>query len=298
MPFEIFNTWDAETFNVVISFIAIILTLYIFMLKRKYERYVKSDESLFDILKVNLEYPHFNDPNFTNKLDTSENDYENMQRYDIYAMMIWNFIETMIDYSNRRKFNNSDFYGPIVYWTFLHLKWLSLERNDNYFTMNIPDHVEFIVDNDKGKHKTYIVCYLFSKNNSSVSNIEIITDDEWKNSIFFYSEKERRITLESKKLDKSQTAILCNRRKAKVIDLIKLWSISLKYGCGGIVVSPKMSSFSKVLIKMSNEKIIHEIYNLEVEDIIMSKSFWDQLYGITAITQPTHQNLPKTKNYR
>lgn len=139
------------------------------------DRSVKSDESLFNILKTNLDYPEFNDPDFTNNFDSIKSyPHSKIQRYDIYAMMIWNFIETMIDYSNKKKFYNSDFYGPIVYWSFLHLKWLSLPRNDGYFTMTLEDHIAFIVDNDYGKHKTYILTYFVSKNKGIPINFESI----------------------------------------------------------------------------------------------------------------------------
>ena len=65
-----------------------------------------------DILELNLKYPQFNDPHFTNKYPDIDSELKN--EYDIYAMMIWNCIGLIsLEYSNN--FEMLPFKGAVYY---------------------------------------------------------------------------------------------------------------------------------------------------------------------------------------
>ena len=56
------------------------------------------------------------------------------QRYDVYAMMIWNYLETLVDYYGPKKLLDCPFSGPVAYWAYLHSAWYHSPGNREYYS--------------------------------------------------------------------------------------------------------------------------------------------------------------------
>ena len=77
---------------VLISFIGVWITLRNFRHQLRSQHYTEVDRMYFDILKITIDSPHLR-----NSALISENDLQKQHEYDIYAFMVWNFIETIYD---------------------------------------------------------------------------------------------------------------------------------------------------------------------------------------------------------
>ena len=103
-----------------------ILTLY-FFLKTFYKsmqtaHYTELDTMYFDLLKIAMETPHVIDPH------SKRNDQQKLE-YDIYAFMVWNFVESIVDRCSGNK-NLCKTWDPIiVHESNLHREWFSNPQN-------------------------------------------------------------------------------------------------------------------------------------------------------------------------
>src|SRR5215472_8806493 len=59
--------------------------------------YATLDRTYFDIQKLLIDYPHLA------QTDCSQKTAEQVTQYNAYALMVWNFIETVHDYSEKDK---------------------------------------------------------------------------------------------------------------------------------------------------------------------------------------------------
>lgn len=117
-----------ESITIAISAIALGFAMISFIRTRDHEKYKISDDMLLEILKINIEYPEFDNPEFTENF-MSHDDLLLKKRYDIYAMMVWNYMESLYDYYGTKKIQKICYWGAIQYWSKLHYKWFALERN-------------------------------------------------------------------------------------------------------------------------------------------------------------------------
>jgi hypothetical protein len=82
------------------------------------------------ILELNLKYPQFNDPRFTNRYPDVDEDIKG--EYDVYAMMVWNCIGLIsLEYQGRT--DRCPFQGAVQYWSTLHRKWLDEENRGQFY---------------------------------------------------------------------------------------------------------------------------------------------------------------------
>jgi hypothetical protein len=108
-----------EILAITIAFVALIVSVITFFLSHRRTAEGLIDNFLYDIQKLNIEHPTFNDPEFTNNFPDIE-DYKLLHQYDVFGSIIWNFFESMFD---RKLHNYPSLEGTFKYWTILHKKW-------------------------------------------------------------------------------------------------------------------------------------------------------------------------------
>ena len=65
------------------------------------EHYTELDRLYFDIVALRMAHPHLGDPDLIRRLNLEQRT-ERALRYDSYALLIWNFIETIFDRCKQR----------------------------------------------------------------------------------------------------------------------------------------------------------------------------------------------------
>lgn len=84
--------------------------------------YGEIDKMYFDILKESLVKPHLSKGNF------ERNETEQME-YDIYAFILWNFLESIYDRCENDKELQKTWYPILDVEATNHRKWIELEEN-------------------------------------------------------------------------------------------------------------------------------------------------------------------------
>lgn len=82
------------------------------------------DDTISQILEINLQYPDFDKPDFTNSYNKNP-EKKIAKQYEIYAMIVWNFLERLYSYYGEKKLKKSEYWGAFLYWSDLHYYWLS-----------------------------------------------------------------------------------------------------------------------------------------------------------------------------
>jgi hypothetical protein len=129
-----------DVMTISISVVALGFSIISFIRTKMHEKYKIGDDKLLDILKINLQYPEFDNLKFTNNYDTCS-DKKLSKQYEIYAIIIWNYLELLFDYYGRRRIKKIGFWGALEYWSDLHYKWFS--KKENYCAYPKP-FIEFI----------------------------------------------------------------------------------------------------------------------------------------------------------
>lgn len=89
------NFWNAlgaigENIGALLGGIALIYSISIYRASMMFHHYGELDKGYFDLLNMAVERPFLRAPD---SLSTDEQ----KQSYDIYAFMVWNFLETILD---------------------------------------------------------------------------------------------------------------------------------------------------------------------------------------------------------
>ena len=104
---------------VMLAGIALVFSWITYLKTREYEKLVVIDNRLFEILDINMQHPEFDDPELTNN-------YENYSKkkiakqYEIFVMIVWNFLELIFLYYGKQKIKTTPFWGAFEYWSVLH----------------------------------------------------------------------------------------------------------------------------------------------------------------------------------
>jgi hypothetical protein len=88
--------------------------------------YTELDSMYFELLKLALEKPHLADPN-------AKRDETQKQEYNIYAYMVWNFLETIHDQCQGDKCLKETWYPVIDAENRLHRQWFEDKENKHKF---------------------------------------------------------------------------------------------------------------------------------------------------------------------
>ena len=100
--------------------------------KRKYE---VADNLLSDLNKITLQYPEFRDQEFCKSAVTSS-DKKKRLRYESYAILVWNYLETLYDIYGEN-LRESPFYGAMKDLGDRHKTWLLSNDNMSYYNCNL-----------------------------------------------------------------------------------------------------------------------------------------------------------------
>ncbi len=89
------NFWNAlgaigENLGALLGGIALIYSISIYRASMMFSHYGELDKNYFDLLNMAVERPFLRSPD-------SLTDEEQRKSYDIYAFMVWNFLETIVD---------------------------------------------------------------------------------------------------------------------------------------------------------------------------------------------------------
>ena len=96
------------------------------------EHYTELDRLYFDIVALRMAHPHLGDPDLIRRLNLEQRT-ERALRYDSYALLIWNFIETIFDRCKQRDLLET--WKPILdHEGELHCEWFA--RNLNKFKLS------------------------------------------------------------------------------------------------------------------------------------------------------------------
>jgi len=101
--------------SIVIAGISLLVSYYIYTLSKNDSSYLDIDNQYSELLKIAIDNPELRDYEITSRFYKSE-DKVFKQRYNIYAYMCWNLIETIYDQQKDRKgeFNLSSTWLPNV----------------------------------------------------------------------------------------------------------------------------------------------------------------------------------------
>lgn len=109
-----------------LAIVALIYSLRTFTASLKNSHYAELDRMYQDLLNIKLGNPHLRHGNV--KRDDDEE-----AQYDIYAFMVWNFLETIRDRCDQDKELCRTWYPVIAGENRLHREWLERKENQDKF---------------------------------------------------------------------------------------------------------------------------------------------------------------------
>jgi len=140
----LFNTayspmWEAfgTIASAVSSILAIAALLYSMTTYRKslqLSHYSELDTLYADLLKTALDKPHLCDPH-------AKRSAEQAIEYDIYAFLVWNFLETIVDRCKRDKHLRSTWYPVIDTENRKHRHWFERDENRHKFKASFHEFI-------------------------------------------------------------------------------------------------------------------------------------------------------------
>lgn len=98
--------------------------------------YATIDRTYFDIQKLLIDFPHLA------QTDSSQKTSEQMTQYNAFALMVWNFIETIYDYSEEDKTLAVTWDGVLRHEARMHSAWFLQPENRSKFKGAFVAYVE------------------------------------------------------------------------------------------------------------------------------------------------------------
>ncbi len=93
----------AAVVSSLIAFISIIISIYVFRRSNNDTSYLDIDKQFSELLKLSLDTPNLRDYNVTSKFYKLPDDDMFKKKYNIYAFMCWNLVETIYDQQKDKK---------------------------------------------------------------------------------------------------------------------------------------------------------------------------------------------------
>jgi len=97
--------------------------------------YGSLDTMYFELQKLQVEHPHLSNPS-TNKTAAE------MIQYDVYAYMVWNFMESIVDYSKAEQSLAVTWSPALRYEARAHAKWFRKTENRKKFKTAFVDYID------------------------------------------------------------------------------------------------------------------------------------------------------------
>ncbi len=133
---------------IIISCIALFFSIWTWRYNYISKRYETADNFLLEIHKIELNHPEFHDPDLIRQA-LNHSDPKVRYSYDIFACIIWNFLETLYDRYGERNLRKSPFFGAMKDLSKRHSAWFFKEENFSSFN---PQLVKFLhVERYEGK---------------------------------------------------------------------------------------------------------------------------------------------------
>ena len=123
--------------SLVIAIAALLLSLFTWTKTHRKYQYDVADAILADLVKITLQYPEFRDDKYCRDALHHQDDQIRL-RYDAYATLVWNYLETLYDTYGKR-LRNSPFYGAMRYLGERHKHWLYDEDKHVDYNKNLMD---------------------------------------------------------------------------------------------------------------------------------------------------------------
>jgi|SRR5437588_12130067 len=136
---ESVNGWiKAEVIGEVTAAIGIVLTLFFtlwsFAKSVRASYYAELDRMYFDLLKMAIERPYLLEAG-------AASDPVRQREYELYAFMIWNFLETVYDRCGKNKQLTETWYPVVAAENKQHRKWFDVEANRTRFKKPFVDFI-------------------------------------------------------------------------------------------------------------------------------------------------------------
>jgi hypothetical protein len=125
-----------NTIALALSGVSLIVSILVWRKSHRASIHHSSDEGLFEVSRIELEYPYLSDSewirNISERTDRSE-----VLRYNTFAAIVWNYLETVYkEYNGRwfgaRTLRRSQFWGVFCYYARTHSRWLFSDNTQYY----------------------------------------------------------------------------------------------------------------------------------------------------------------------
>jgi hypothetical protein len=113
----------AEGAGGLLALAAIIISIVTFRRQIETEHYKLIDQMYFNIKAIALQEPAFNDPNAARASPALA------AKYEVYAFMVWNFLETVYDSCEDDRSLRETWQPVLAYEAMLHRDWLNRPEN-------------------------------------------------------------------------------------------------------------------------------------------------------------------------
>lgn len=131
-----------DTLSTVLASAAIFLYIFFWVKDKTSANYDVFDSLYLDLLKTGMDNPSFRNKEKTNVYKDSFNGDE-LIKYEIYAFMTWNFIETIYDKSDEELMKT---WGPaICFEAALHINWLNDPENQLKFKGELTEFSKTLI---------------------------------------------------------------------------------------------------------------------------------------------------------
>jgi hypothetical protein len=114
-------------FSLLVSGLAAAISFYTFLQLKRQRAYADIDSLYLEVLKIGMQFPRFRDPEYTQNYQSCFEKGVELQRYEIYAYISWNIIETIYDKKEGEFFET--WYPAIALENILHRRWFDNPEN-------------------------------------------------------------------------------------------------------------------------------------------------------------------------
>ncbi len=133
------ETWVA----ILMSCVALLISTVTWYNTHRQKKYDVADALLLDILKLQLQYPKFRNEEYCKELikksKEGEGSDEEWLRYDTFASITWNVLETLYDKYGERGLKNTPFYPAMRMLGRRHKSWLFHDDKHSCYQPRLVD---------------------------------------------------------------------------------------------------------------------------------------------------------------
>jgi hypothetical protein len=124
----------------ILAILSIVVSVYVFLKTKSGKAYTDVDGMYMQLLKIAMDNPCLRKPDKIMSIKEEEERIIQKEKYDLYAYMVWNFIETIYDNS---WINVSETWQPTIQLEAqLHKMWLKEEGNQKKFKIKFLQFIK------------------------------------------------------------------------------------------------------------------------------------------------------------